>query len=501
LPQLLRVALLALAPCCGLGISLAHGPAFIDDAYITFRYAHNLAHGAGLVWNPGEALLGTTSPLMAAGLALAERAGVPILIAARGFGILGAVGALFAVQMLALERLGLAAAVSVGLGVVLQPDWAFCANSGMETALSMCAVYTALWLALRNRARSAGLCVAVACLLRPDGMLLAAVGGARFWLNDRRNAARFGVYLVLGALPWVLYALHAYGTALPHSVEAKRLIHADLPAHIAFVSLRRMTRGVEMSAVVSLAALGAVLAARSRSDLVWVLLWFALQFTGLCAAGIAPLFPWYVSPLFPALFLFANLAVFALCRRATWRRRPEWWAVALMLALYTVGQAQRGSWQRATYQAAFGDRVDEYLRIAANLRARVRPGDSVLVGEAGALGFALPEQIILDSSGINSRELYLLRASDAAAQAARGVTPDAEGSPDWVRAALERFQPRFVVSYLPWLHMNELVHDPQVMRDYARLWPPVPSRYVVLERRVQPGVPLQPPAAAVLSTE
>src|SRR5580700_1207941 len=34
-----------------------------DDAYITFRYAANLARGFGLVFNPGERVLGTTSPL------------------------------------------------------------------------------------------------------------------------------------------------------------------------------------------------------------------------------------------------------------------------------------------------------------------------------------------------------------------------------------------------------------------------------------------------------
>jgi hypothetical protein len=42
-----------------------------DDAFITFRYARNIAEGAGFVFNPGEHVLGTTSPLftlVAAGL-------------------------------------------------------------------------------------------------------------------------------------------------------------------------------------------------------------------------------------------------------------------------------------------------------------------------------------------------------------------------------------------------------------------------------------------------
>src|SRR5262245_49276273 len=33
-----------------------------DDAFITFRYAPNLATGNGLVFNPGERLMGSTSP-------------------------------------------------------------------------------------------------------------------------------------------------------------------------------------------------------------------------------------------------------------------------------------------------------------------------------------------------------------------------------------------------------------------------------------------------------
>ena len=33
----------------------------VDDAYISFRYSHNLAAGDGLVFNPGEYVEGYTS--------------------------------------------------------------------------------------------------------------------------------------------------------------------------------------------------------------------------------------------------------------------------------------------------------------------------------------------------------------------------------------------------------------------------------------------------------
>src|SRR5688572_32154475 len=43
-------------------IQTSHGRYFclFDDAMISLRYAWNLAHGDGLVWNPGERVEGTT---------------------------------------------------------------------------------------------------------------------------------------------------------------------------------------------------------------------------------------------------------------------------------------------------------------------------------------------------------------------------------------------------------------------------------------------------------
>jgi len=39
------------------------GPRTIDDAFITYRYVRNILAGIGFVYNPGEQVLGTTTPL------------------------------------------------------------------------------------------------------------------------------------------------------------------------------------------------------------------------------------------------------------------------------------------------------------------------------------------------------------------------------------------------------------------------------------------------------
>jgi hypothetical protein len=62
-----------LIPLLAVAARFVPGPRTIDDAYITFRYARNLLEGNGLVFNPGEPVLGTTTPvyaLLMAGLGL-----------------------------------------------------------------------------------------------------------------------------------------------------------------------------------------------------------------------------------------------------------------------------------------------------------------------------------------------------------------------------------------------------------------------------------------------
>src|SRR3990170_6336850 len=66
--------LVALIVILALAARLIPGPRTIDDAYITFRYARNLLAGNGFVFNPGERVLGTTTPLYT--LLLAALAGL-----------------------------------------------------------------------------------------------------------------------------------------------------------------------------------------------------------------------------------------------------------------------------------------------------------------------------------------------------------------------------------------------------------------------------------------
>ena len=65
--------LIAVIVGVGIPLVLLYGQINVDDPFITFRYAWNFANGNGLVFNPGEQVLGTTSPLFAILLGLVSK--------------------------------------------------------------------------------------------------------------------------------------------------------------------------------------------------------------------------------------------------------------------------------------------------------------------------------------------------------------------------------------------------------------------------------------------
>ena len=118
-------------------MALQLAPFVPDDSYISYRYAANLAAGAGLRFNPGDAPVeGYSNFLWIVLLALATRAGIDPVAAGSLLG--GLFGGLTIVALWALLRrlgqTGLSLLVPVGLLAIAAPLLLY-AVSGMETPL------------------------------------------------------------------------------------------------------------------------------------------------------------------------------------------------------------------------------------------------------------------------------------------------------------------------------------------------------------------------------
>jgi hypothetical protein len=199
----------------------------LEDALITFRFAESLASGRGFAFNPGEPVLGTTTPLLTLLLAgFGAVFGVEhVPLIANAFLIPAGAAALVCLH-LAARRAGLGAGPAF-LGTALvafHPDVAWSTAGGMETPLVLAWMAASLLAAVSGRWTATGVLLAFLVLTRVDAVFWALVlAVASAW---RRPAAllRMATAGTLVFLPWATYALLTFGTLVPHTMIAKRTV-------------------------------------------------------------------------------------------------------------------------------------------------------------------------------------------------------------------------------------------------------------------------------------
>jgi hypothetical protein len=207
----------------------------IDDAYISFRFAENLAGGHGLTFNPGERVEGYTSFGWVVVTAVAAKLGMNLELVSRLVSALAtALLAGLAVAFL-LRRAARPAASWILAGfVVADGTLARWGQDGMETALFALLVLLGASLAVRDTESTIWpLAFVAAALTRPEGLLFfgvtwlwsVAVGErASRWMRALRSAGMFtGVYA-----PYFLWRWHYYGFLLPNTSAGGRASEAQL---------------------------------------------------------------------------------------------------------------------------------------------------------------------------------------------------------------------------------------------------------------------------------
>jgi hypothetical protein len=192
-----------------------------DDAFIVLRYAQNLALGRGMVFNPGERLMGSTSPgqaLLGAPLYLVfSRDLLPSVMAV--LGCLGWTAQALGIAWLLHPALGRAAYAPAGL-VALGAAWAH-RYVTLETDLVAALVVWAMALAVHRRWWGAMLTAAAAVWMRPDAAILALPLGVLAWLDLGPRAMGPALAGVLAVAPWPLFAWVYFGSVIPQSAHAK----------------------------------------------------------------------------------------------------------------------------------------------------------------------------------------------------------------------------------------------------------------------------------------
>ncbi|MEN6303812.1 MAG: hypothetical protein ABFD96_13860 [Armatimonadia bacterium] len=204
-----------------------------DDSFITYRYALNISHGLGPVYNSGEVVEGYSNPLWLGLLLVGLKLGFDLVTFSKILGLLCGLGALLCSYGLTLRLTDgrdsaapwglLLLATSAGLG--------YYALSGMETPLYAFLLTAAAYcLFLTSPAAMVSLLLAAlaAAFTRPEGLGIILV--VIFWravsLRDLSASTRRAFYLsTASALLITILALllrhRTFGQWLPNTFYAK----------------------------------------------------------------------------------------------------------------------------------------------------------------------------------------------------------------------------------------------------------------------------------------
>jgi hypothetical protein len=219
----------------------------IDDAFITFRYADNLAHGVGFVYNPGEHVEGTSTFLETVVLAFFRVFGANMLTTSRAIGV-ASFFALIAGTFALVKSLTGAPARVLGLGaaamVASSMSLALYAMGGLETTFFAALVLLGVSLHLRAARhpeltpKAWSLALGAVAITRPEGggyfvlLWLCFVGRSLVTSRDLRRTARLAAVSVLWFsllyVPVLAFRLIYFHALVPNTITAKANVLATL---------------------------------------------------------------------------------------------------------------------------------------------------------------------------------------------------------------------------------------------------------------------------------
>jgi hypothetical protein len=415
---------------------LLAGPWIIDDAYITFRYARNAADGLGLVFNAGQPVLGTSSPLFALILSFIYRisgAGIPSIALVLS-SLADGLSVLLLFKMAHRLRFPRWAAFLLIFCWALYPLAIRYTLSGMETSLVTFLILGAFVCFLYDHFKGAIAIASLALLTRPDAALVLVLLFLSRIIDSPGKIGRDLLIPLALLLPWVLFATLYYGNPIPQSIWAKSHRIYLVPPFSNFLQIYYNFSGIFLNSLYGLSAegitfnpprtlfwpmrlfgilqlslwiLGFQTALRKNKKSLFIFLFpilFCLAY-GLVGLRGKAMAEWYMVPLAPFYFFGIILGLVRLSTLTPLKKIVPLIACIVLAAIQVSGFNLSGLPDRNFWvpPAVSITREKMYQQVSLNLRNSLKPDTVIAAPEIGTLGYFCP-CLILDTAGLVSPE-------------------------------------------------------------------------------------------------
>jgi arabinofuranosyltransferase len=404
--------------------------AFVDDTFIHFQYARNLAATGELSFNPGEPTYGATSPLWVGILALFARAGADLLVWGRILSWLFAAASIVLIYRIVAAAGGKPWTPAAAALMLASEAWFVRWSAvGMETSFAVFMTLVVLDLA-RSAARSAGrsallgVALFLAALARPEALLLVPLAAAAF-LFARGTARRFAFLLVFVPLfaAW-LYVIHRHtGNFFPLTAGVKKgaIDFSPLILRRAIVPAKIMGATVLFPWIALLAGLAAGAFRRSpgrflsesgslreEPDVLLMLLWvFALPIAYVVLDF--QVLSRYLVPIVPAVIVLGTTAWRKLVAEVVAGSRTRRAAIAIFASLAVLQSVVFYELVVVPPTRAYSQALETMLGGMGRWLAKNTPSNAlVATPDIGVIGY-YSHRRILDLGGLVSPEINRMR--------------------------------------------------------------------------------------------
>jgi hypothetical protein len=402
-----------------------------DDPFITYRFAHNLARGAGFVFNPGAAenALITTAPLYALLLALPAAFGLDVPTVSYALGVGGLIATAGALCLMGWRHGADALGFIAGLTFLIFPlAWL---TVGFETPLFMALATWAFACTDARRPALAGVLAGLGMGLRGDGAIVVGIAALFALTLDKqwagvpalRTVVRPALKLILAAAltyaPLALFLIAQFGSPIPTTLQTKSaqaasgltgfypgttflegaalLIQAHLQQSALFLFIPiAIGLGAYRTAWLGIGA------ARNhgwqwlqRVSFLMPTTWAILHFVGYALLGVAP-YAWYYAPMLPGLAGLTAIGIEWVASTTTHPRRTTQLLVTLAIIPLLIGDVNiirvlQGSVPPDPAEVASKvlpeTKVDIYERVGRWLNQNTPPDAKVGVTELGVMSY------------------------------------------------------------------------------------------------------------------
>lgn len=375
-----------------------------DDVFITYTYSRNIAEGHGFVFNNGQFVQGTTTPLYTILMAGAYSLNQDLLHVGNALGGIF-IGVLSLMSMLLLRKY-ISPLAQLALVLILITAPLIYVSLGMETLLYCVILITTFWFWHQEQFTFAFIMAGMLTWTRADGVVLAGTLGLLYLyqenFNIQKSLKKGAIYLLVIA-PWFIFAWAYFGEALPNTFSAKQdILQGTLYIEAGINTWESFYNNNPLSFLALILVPFGLWRMWLNSKLRPIPMWTILFILGYTVLNVS--FFWYYTPPFVGIILLTVFGGDWLLKQLI-QYAPRSQIPLVLLVIIAIGISAKLGIERAQKFNIPPERTTTYQLAGEWIDANTPQDVQVVVVDLGIVGY-YADRITLDSYGLVVPEMY-----------------------------------------------------------------------------------------------